>query len=172
MRKKTKLIHNSLIKNVYKGKRKYEGGDVVMKKILVPVDGVEIKPELISLIKEMIGRSKVEIDIIYVQVDTGYATHLHPGNMSGYPEILEAEKRRANNVIDAIKSDFDDLGNTLKGVVLSGDPAEEIIKYAEDEGVDIIVMATHGLKPSKKFIMGSVTSKVVHHSKVPVLVVH
>ena len=51
-------------------------------------------------------------------------------------------------------------------LVLVGDPAEKILETAKKEGVDVVVMATHGRKG--RFQFGSVTEKVVKNSPVPV----
>lgn len=53
-------------------------------------------------------------------------------------------------------------------VVLEGDPAREIVRYAHDEGFNLIVMPTHGYGPFRRFILGSTTSKVLHDTDIPV----
>jgi nucleotide-binding universal stress UspA family protein len=52
--------------------------------------------------------------------------------------------------------------------VVEGDPASEIVHYARDHGVDLIVMATHGYGPFRRFLLGSVTAKVLHDAGCPV----
>jgi nucleotide-binding universal stress UspA family protein len=49
-----------------------------------------------------------------------------------------------------------------------GDPAETITQFAEQAGVDLIMMATHGYGPFRQLLLGSVTAKVLHDSKKPV----
>jgi nucleotide-binding universal stress UspA family protein len=56
-------------------------------------------------------------------------------------------------------------------VVRSGIPEEEIMQFAEHEGMDLIVMATHGWTGLKHILLGSVAEKVVRRSLVPVLTV-
>jgi nucleotide-binding universal stress UspA family protein len=53
----------------------------------------------------------------------------------------------------------------------TGNPAEAILKAAEEEGADLIVMGTHGHSGYERFFVGSVTNKVLHKASVPVLVV-
>jgi len=55
--------------------------------------------------------------------------------------------------------------------VVSGDPAEEIIKSAGDEKADLIVVGTHGRTGLEYHLFGSVAAKVVRHSPVPVLTI-
>jgi nucleotide-binding universal stress UspA family protein len=52
--------------------------------------------------------------------------------------------------------------------VVTGDPAHEIAAYARDHEVDLIVMATHGYGPFRRFLLGSVTAKVLHDAACPV----
>ena len=52
-----------------------------------------------------------------------------------------------------------------------GIPAEEILRVAEEEGVDLIVIGSRGLSGVKAFLLGSVSDKVSHHAKCPVLIV-
>lgn len=55
--------------------------------------------------------------------------------------------------------------------LLEGVPAEEILKAATDEKVDLIVMGSRGLSGVKAFLLGSVSDKVSHHAKCPILIV-
>ena len=52
--------------------------------------------------------------------------------------------------------------------VVEGDPAREIVDYARDHDVGLIVMATHGYGPFRRFLLGSVTAKVLHDAGCPV----
>jgi nucleotide-binding universal stress UspA family protein len=56
--------------------------------------------------------------------------------------------------------------------VVSGEPAEEIIKFAKTEVADLIVMGTHGRKGIEYSLFGSVAARVVRFSPVPVLTVN
>jgi universal stress protein A len=56
-------------------------------------------------------------------------------------------------------------------VIRSGHPAEEIHRFAVEEGIDLIVMATHGRTGLRHVVLGSVAEKVVRHSPIPVLTI-
>jgi nucleotide-binding universal stress UspA family protein len=60
----------------------------------------------------------------------------------------------------------------VRQIVVSGDPAAEIIRAAGQEGADLIVMGTHGRKGLELSLFGSVAAKTVRHSTVPVLTVN
>ena len=55
--------------------------------------------------------------------------------------------------------------------IVEGNPPSEILRIAEDEKIDTIVMGSIGKTGLEKFLMGSVAEKVVHNSKLPVLIV-
>jgi len=58
-----------------------------------------------------------------------------------------------------------------RGVLATGHPAEEILRYAEDNDVDLILMATHGRTGVQRWTMGSIADKVLRASNVPVWLV-
>jgi nucleotide-binding universal stress UspA family protein len=62
-------------------------------------------------------------------------------------------------------------GVISKRQIVEGNPPSEILRIAEDEKIDTIVMGSIGKTGLEKFLMGSVAEKVVHNSKLPVLIV-
>jgi nucleotide-binding universal stress UspA family protein len=59
-------------------------------------------------------------------------------------------------------------GSAVRRMVLKGDPAREILRIVHDEKIDLIVMPTHGYGAFERFLLGSVTAKVLHNSGCPV----
>jgi nucleotide-binding universal stress UspA family protein len=59
----------------------------------------------------------------------------------------------------------------VRHIFLEGDPAAEIVRYALDAGIDLIVMGTHGRTGLERLLMGSVAEKVMREAKCSVLVV-
>jgi nucleotide-binding universal stress UspA family protein len=78
----------------------------------------------------------------------------------------EARKALDNFVEKRINPDVN-----LVPVIRFGNPALEIRRFAEEEGMDLVVMATHGRTGLRHIVMGSVAEKVVRQSNVPVLTV-
>jgi universal stress protein A len=62
-------------------------------------------------------------------------------------------------------------GTRMNLIVRKGTPTEGILEFAEEEGIDMIIMATHGATGLRHILMGNVTEKVVRHSRIPVLTV-
>jgi nucleotide-binding universal stress UspA family protein len=62
-------------------------------------------------------------------------------------------------------------GIPVRSEVLMGNPAESITKFAEKEGIDLIVMSSHGRSGPSRWALGSVTDKVFRASCVPILMI-
>jgi len=59
-------------------------------------------------------------------------------------------------------------GLPVQRIVLEGDAAQKIVAYSHAERVDLIIMPTHGYGPFRRFLLGSVTAKVLHDADCPV----
>ena len=57
-------------------------------------------------------------------------------------------------------------------LLAGGDPAKEIAEAAAREGCDLIAMSTHGRTGVKRWLMGSVADKIIHHAHIPVMLIH
>ena len=67
---------------------------------------------------------------------------------------------------------FGDMAEKVEMVSTEGDPAKSIVDFAEANDIDLIIMGSHGLDAVlNRLLMGSVTTRVLHHTTIPVLVV-
>jgi nucleotide-binding universal stress UspA family protein len=89
----------------------------------------------------------------------------------GWETIYEILKKEGQKATSKIREFGDVSGVDVREVLLEGHPASEIINFAENNNIDLIVMGTLGKTGLDRFLMGSVAEKVVRNSKVPVLVV-
>jgi len=83
------------------------------------------------------------------------------------PEEDEERKRQLAEAIAALKA----RGVVAKAVERRGDVAEAIVDEAQQEGAELIVLGTRGLNAAKRWLMGSVSTRVVQHAPCNVLVV-
>jgi nucleotide-binding universal stress UspA family protein len=83
-------------------------------------------------------------------------------------ELLEKE---ANGATETVEDLAKKEGVTVETVVLEGNPSHEIIEFADNNNIDLIIMGTLGKTGFDRFLLGSVAEKVTRNSKVPVLVV-
>ena len=86
-------------------------------------------------------------------------------------KMYEALKKEGQQAVNYIK----DLGEmekvNVESVLLEGHPADELIRYAEEEEMDIVIMGSLGMTGLDRLLLGSVAGNLVRHSKVPVMVV-
>ncbi len=86
------------------------------------------------------------------------------------PTYTPNEEIMAGNRFDRPKRYMEGLGVPHDTLVEMGNPAQMILATGE-KGYDLIVLGTRGLSAVKEFMLGSVSSRVVQHSKIPVLIV-
>ena len=92
--------------------------------------------------------------------------------MSPYWESMHEElKTQGQQVVNYVKGAGELKGVIVEPILLEGHPVDELIRYAEENGMDIIVMGTLGRTGIDRLLLGSVAGNVVRHSKVPVMVV-
>lgn len=88
-----------------------------------------------------------------------------------YGAQLREMEATARRLLDKTVASMKKTGANIESVMLSGNPSAEIIKFARDEAIDLIVMATHGRSGVEHLLMGSVAEKVVRRSHCPVMTV-
>ncbi len=102
-----------------------------------------------------------------------YLLHVHEGKEGHHGK--EASAGQSDNDSGAALDEFIRMNvpsqTRLVAVVRRGNPAEEIKRFAQEEGIDLIVMATHGRTGVRHMVMGSVAERVVRLCSVPVLTV-
>jgi len=80
-------------------------------------------------------------------------------------------EKQGNQTLNYVKGLGETKGVNVESVLLDGNPSEELIRYAEEEKMDIVIMGTLGKTGLDRFLLGSVAGNLVRHSKVPVMVV-
>jgi nucleotide-binding universal stress UspA family protein len=78
-------------------------------------------------------------------------------------DMVEQATQRVDSFL---RSEFQSIATTR--LVRQGASAEVIAEYAEKENIDLIMMPTHGYEPFRRFLLGSVTAKVLHDAKCPI----
>lgn len=140
-----------------------------MKKILLPIDGSHICSKAFEHAKKIAEKFDSKIIIFNAQDLTPPFGWLYD------PVISKNEKHNPEKIAEKIVKDgkkaFDGTRINTTTKTALGDPAVTILEVAEKEECDLIIMCTHGMSKSKRFLLGSVTNKVVLHSTIPVLVV-
>ncbi|HOW15379.1 universal stress protein [Methanosarcina sp.] len=136
--------------------------------IVIATDGSENSRKAISCGIEIAKISGATVYIIHVVDTLSVVSDIWT---AGKDLIHDMMIRDGKKILSETKKTIEDSGVEVKDVLLNGHPGEEIIKFAENNNMDLIVMGTLGATGLEKFLMGSVAEKVVRHSKVPVMVV-
>ena len=94
--------------------------------------------------------------------------------MSGaFAEHAARAKAHAEKILNGVAEEARQAGVICETVQIEEDhPYEAIIETAKQRGCDLIVMASHGRSGIAAIVLGSVTTKVLTHTKIPVLVCH
>ena len=141
-----------------------------MFRILVPVDGSEASARAIEhlIVKAATFRpDALEVDLLNVQLPvTGYvATFVSAEQLAAY------HQEEGLKTLAAARERLQRAGLKHAHHVAVGEPAHVIAHYARERKADQIVMGTRGLGSVSGMLMGSVATKVVHLSDIPVLLV-
>ena len=87
------------------------------------------------------------------------------------PQAVDDMVRKAKEYTAAVRKQAEAAGVTAETFIGEAEAFEAIVKLAKDEGVNMIVVGTHGRTGLRRLLMGSVTEKVIGHAPCPVLVV-
>ncbi len=135
-------------------------------RILVPLDGSQLAEIALPYAEELSGRLGSDVTLIYVSesIDDPHR-HMHQIYMQ---KMAESAKQDAEAYARKLGKE---LAIQVRSVNLAGNPAEEIVKYADSENTGLIVMSTHGQSGIRQWTIGSVANKVVRATKQPVALV-
>jgi nucleotide-binding universal stress UspA family protein len=141
----------------------------MFKKILCPVDFSKFTEEVIAYAADIAKQYGAELHVLHVIPNLTYFT---PYESFLTPENLVAVEK---NIQDEVERDFGKIlkhiDMEIKRVVKTGVAFVEIIDYAKSEGIDLIVMGTHGRSGIEHILIGNVAEKVVRKSPCPVLTI-
>ena len=141
------------------------------KKILFPVDLSEVSAEIIPYVTTMATTFQSDLHILFVaRIFKYYDTiYVPPVSIVEFEEkVVAGGKRRLDEFVQEHLKDC--CVSVVK--VIPGDPAEEIVRYIDAEGIDLVVMSTHGRTGLDRILFGSVANHVVTTSSVPVMTVN
>jgi nucleotide-binding universal stress UspA family protein len=144
---------------------------VKVEKILFPSELREYSLKILPYVLSMSEKYNSTIYLLHVIEDISkwggfYIPHIPLDTYQR--EAMEAAEKFMDRVC---KQHMKECPNFERRVV-SGDPAGEILKAIDTEGIDLVIMGTHGYKGLEHAIFGSVAEKVIKKSPVPVLVIN
>ena len=138
------------------------------KKILVPTDGSDFAKD--AALHALFLAKVSGAEIIALSVSENHFIN----GISVSEEIEQINQILTDRCKKDLKEfeDLNDDGVKISSVIKEGSPAKTILEVAEEEDIDLIVIGSSGKSGFDRFILGSVSDKVVNAAKCPVLVVH
>ena len=138
-------------------------------RILLPIDFQDPSKHVVHQAAVLARHFHSEIVMLHVVTPLSYSAGMIEGNYvpANLDDLLKELLRQAQRQLDqALGPEFD--GIDVKRMLLEGDPAITIAKTARAEKANLIAMPTHGYGAFRRFLLGSVTAKVLHDSDCPV----
>jgi nucleotide-binding universal stress UspA family protein len=137
-------------------------------KILVPIVLADPSRHIIQQAAWLARRLHAEIILLHVVTPFNYPAGIFEAGDEITPQDLtsRAVSQAQRDLDQTLPPEFD--GVAITRALLRGDPAREIAKAAFDRNVDLIMMSTRGQGAFYRFLLGSVTAKVLHESDCPV----
>ena len=149
--------------------------------ILVPLDGSELSERALPIAQNLAQSSEATVHLIHMVsrehelgagggIESVQAAELE---MDMARRLTESQLHRGRKYVDQVGSQLSGAGVKVESqyAVKADDPAQNIIDYAKEHSISLVVMTTHGHGGIRRLLLGSVTDRVIRSCEVPVLVV-
>jgi nucleotide-binding universal stress UspA family protein len=133
------------------------------RRILVAVENSPADATILAHVSELARLTGAEL--LLVHVADGWAAR----NFDQLKLRESEEMKTDREYLEKVKADLQARGFAVETRLAMGDPATELIKVSEEQGVDLIAMSTHGHRLIGDILLGATADRVRHLVKVPVL---
>ena len=137
-----------------------------MARVLVPVDGSQQADDALDHAVSEFPDAEIVLLHVIDPIDSGYSAESVLPTAS--EDWYESHKETAQNLFAEAR---ERAGREFETAIEVGRPSREIVEYAEEKGIDHIVMGSHGRSGVARVLLGSVAETVVRRSPVPITVV-
>jgi nucleotide-binding universal stress UspA family protein len=139
------------------------------RKILVPLDGSQVAEGVLPHAKALAYSEGAELVLLTVGANPAMDFAFSDPGLA-QSAVLEQEER-SKKYLTAVEAELQAAGFKTSTVLRVGSVAEVILEVADELQVDCIAMSTHGRTGPARWLLGSIAERVVHSSKVPVLLI-
>ena len=150
-------------------------------RILVPLDGSEFGDKVLPIAQELARLSDATIHLIQVisrqpesearQGRGGESVTALEMEIDSARRLIDARTARGKGHLEAIATQLQNDGIKAETAMREGAAYENIVEYAKEAGIDLVVMSTHGHGALRRLFIGSVTDRVIRSCETPVLIV-
>lgn len=139
------------------------------RKILVPLDGSKVAEGVLPHAKELAYSEGAELILLNVGANPALDFVFSDPGLA--QSAVQEQEERSKKYMTEIESQLKAAGFKTSTILRVGAVADVILGVAEELQVDVIAMSTHGRTGPARWLLGSVAERVVHNSKVPVLLI-
>src|SRR5438552_8648387 len=129
--------------------------------ILVTLDGTPSDRAIIEHVKQLAALAQSHLVLLHVA--DGWAARTYG------PDAVSPEIAEDSEYLGRVRSEFQAMGIPTEAELAYGEPANEIIKWIQQRGCNLVAMSTHGHRFLSDIFLGTTASRVQHRVSVPVL---
>jgi nucleotide-binding universal stress UspA family protein len=129
--------------------------------ILVTLDGTPSDRAIIEHVKQLAKLAHSRLMLLHVA--TGWAARTYG------PDAVSPEIAEDSAYLEKVRAEFQSVGIAAQAELAYGEPANEIIKWVQKKGCDLVAMSTHGHRFLADVFLGTTASRVQHSISAPVL---
>ena len=140
-------------------------------RILVAVDGSPFSEKALKCAVDLAKRYSAKLIIGHVILRKFYSVTPSEAGVLATTVFVKEMETEGQEIVKCAEEYAKSEGTDCKTICLEGIPGDELIKLAQSEHVDLIVMGSRGLSEVRAFLLGSVSDRVIHRAKCPTLIV-
>jgi len=140
---------------------------MIFRRILVPLDGSAMAER--ALVPAMALAEAISARVIIIRVAVPLTLNLDP---KFYKLFIRQRQNEAKRYLRSVQSRFASSSADLETQVIVGRGARSIINFAQEQDIDLIIISSHGLSGSNRWIFGSVVDKVLHNAPCSIVLIH
>lgn len=144
---------------------------IALKKILLATDFSDASEAAAAYARVLADAFSGSIHVLHVLEDLAAHAWTTEVYVAALPGVHEEMERQARERLEAVFSPEARARYRVTTVLRTGSPFVEIVRYAREESMDLIVLGTHGRGPIAHMLIGSVAERVVRKAHCPVLTV-
>jgi nucleotide-binding universal stress UspA family protein/predicted transcriptional regulator len=149
-----------------------QGGYIVKKTLLVPLDGSEESEASLPWATKLAQERDLTLTLARVAQYPNYAAGPEESmSVEVYQQVLEVEEEEANSYLDRVGKQLAETGLQVETIMRDGRPSFTLLDLADELSASAIVIASHGRGGVKRVVLGSVARTLVSHASIPVFLV-
>jgi nucleotide-binding universal stress UspA family protein len=144
----------------------------IFQNIMIATDGSEAAKKAVNTAIKLAKLNNAKLYAVHVIAPGELSVNQRDPRDLEWKDSMKVYLEKQGGEVTAYVEELGKIaGVEVEPEVLEGNPADEIINFAQKNDIDLIIMGTLGKTGIQRFLLGSVTENVIRHSKKPVLVV-